>query len=58
MMCTAPPPLPPSFFLGIGVGEVELQTKFSKMGGLTGPQLLEGADFFHGGLQFLDRKMN
>ena len=39
-------------------GRVEPPTKFSKRGGLTGPQLLEGVagkeggEFFQGGLQF------
>ena len=40
----------------------EPPTKFSKRGGLTGPQFLErgcwerGGDFFTGGLEFLDEK--
>ena len=33
-------------------GRVEPPTKFSKRGGLTGPQLLEGGDFFQGGCNF------
>ena len=42
--------------LSAGGGEVESPTKFSKKGGLTGPQLLEegcwerGDDFFQGGV--------
>ena len=49
-MCTPPPPL---FFCWRG--KVEPPTKFSKRGGLTGPQLLEGGcwkegvKFFKGG---------
>ena len=38
----------PPFF----AGGVEPPTKFSKRGGLTGPQLLEGGDFFQGGCNF------
>ena len=47
------------FLLG---GRGEPPTKFSKRGGLTEPQFLEGrywergGDFFQGGLQFLDKK--
>ena len=32
-----------------GRGSVEPPSKFKKRGGLTGPQLLEGGDFFQGG---------
>ena len=41
---------------------VEHPTKFSKEGGLTGPQFLEGAagkgrgEFSRGGVQFFDKK--
>ena len=52
----APPPL------CAGRGRVEPLTKFSKRGGLTGPQLLErgcwerGGDFFQGeGVKFLHK---
>ena len=44
--------------LSAGGGGVETPTKFSKRGGLTGPQLLEGVagkeggDFFQGGCNF------
>ena len=37
---------------GGGGGGVELPAKFSKRGILTGPQLLEGGDFFQGGCNF------
>ena len=43
VVCT---PLP---FL-LGGGEVELPTKFLKRGGFTWPQLLQGGDFFQGGV--------
>ena len=52
-LCTYWVPPPPLSARG-----VETPTKFSKSGGLTGPQLLEGVagkeggDFFQGGLQF------
>ena len=55
-----PPSHPPRFCWGW----VEPPTKFSKRGGsLTGPQILEGGDFFlagggRGGLQFSPKKMN
>ena len=45
-----------------GGGGVEPPTKYSKRGGLTRPQLLEGVagkeggDFFQGELQFLHKK--
>ena len=42
-----------------GGGGVELPAKFSKRGILTGPQLLEGGDFFQmggGGVQFSHKK--
>ena len=56
-------PLPPAPFLlgggrGGGRGGVEPPTKFSKTGGLTGFQFVEGdcwekgGDLFQGGLQF------
>ena len=48
----------PPFLQRRGGGEVQPPTKFSKWGGLTGPQRLEGVagkergDLFQGGLQF------
>ena len=46
----------------LSAGGVEAPTKFSRKGGLTRPQLLEGVagkeggDFFQGVLQFLHKK--
>ena len=54
---------PPPPFCWEG-GGVEPPTKFSKMRGLVGPPFLEwccwerGGDFFQGGLQFFNNKVN
>ena len=59
IVCTPPPPF---LMGGAGGGGVEPPTKFSKRGGLTGTQFLEGGyweigcSFLQGGVQFFDKK--